>query len=693
MGASQGKVSLREAFNTLQRNPMSATDHFWEQLIESRFNIEELFATLRPSDVRALHKNQPLNLRIILEQTTGYCRSYLTSESDDERPDVEHVRNSLLILSRLLPFVLEKHEDAETEAQVAQLFWTAAVHGAGAGDAASYDRLPLAAKIMHASTALLFNPGFGLQPRPTTRMDSIINPSGLAGIVPVPSDNDCSTENCTAALRTLLTCFCETLYAESDVSAIGAAARISPSASRWLQWARSPANTLARPLFTVLLNAVLGPGSEPVGYGVPYAYILSDIQSREYQTCASLHVLLLLLDDSAQPSDGQSTAENVFLSEMINLPDWPDGTTPGNPAEGQYAKILQGLERILGQASVSEASYLPGSMRPLRCAEEAMVLLWQFLRGNTGFRSYTSSRAGPITVAVCSFIYRHRTEAAKVGVLNVCVFILLLLSGERAYCVGLNHPLADAGPPELKLVVGSSPHSDILLMALCQLMDDGHPLTVASQFEICLTIVCNVSAFVKAVAQQATLNLLSLFDRVARPIAKSVKEQADTPPATGPLLILLETFDNMLQYQGSGNARLTFGLTTRQAFLHSLVPPAEPPAAQQLQKMGEKLNAILRLVDGLRPLIEGFCTESIAAEEGAAEEDIVQFLKDTTLVGLLPVPHPILCRKYQPGPHTGMWFTTFLWGAIYTQHLSPPLFDAGAIRLFRVAYTDDEPAV
>ena len=38
-------------------------------------------------------------------------------------------------------------------------------------------------------------------------------------------------------------------------------------------------------------------------------------------------------------------------------------------------------------------------------------------------------------------------------------------------------------------------------------------------------------------------------------------------------------------------------------------------------------------------------------------------------VGLLPAPHPILCRKYQPNAHTGLWFTTFLWGVIYLQHM------------------------
>ena len=46
---------------------------------------------------------------------------------------------------------------------------------------------------------------------------------------------------------------------------------------------------------------------------------------------------------------------------------------------------------------------------------------------------------------------------------------------------------------------------------------------------------------------------------------------------------------------------------------------------------------------------------------------VVEFLERYTLVGLLPVPHPILIRKYQPNAYTGIWFTTYIWGVIYLQ--------------------------
>ncbi len=52
----------------------------------------------------------------------------------------------------------------------------------------------------------------------------------------------------------------------------------------------------------------------------------------------------------------------------------------------------------------------------------------------------------------------------------------------------------------------------------------------------------------------------------------------------------------------------------------------------------------------------------------------------TTMVGLLPVPHPILIRKYQPNEYTNLWFTTYIWGVIYLRNTNPPVFDAANIK-------------
>ena len=79
-------------------------------------------------------------------------------------------------------------------------------------------------------------------------------------------------------------------------------------------------------------------------------------------------------------------------------------------------------------------------------------------------------------------------------------------------------------------------------------------------------------------------------------------------------------------------------------------------------------------------------------------------ISSTTLVGVLPVPHPIIVRKYIPNMFTDAWFKTFLYGIIFLrhQHLSSVSYGvmAGApiwphanrIRMFTIAMPNFTPA-
>lgn len=73
------------------------------------------------------------------------------------------------------------------------------------------------------------------------------------------------------------------------------------------------------------------------------------------------------------------------------------------------------------------------------------------------------------------------------------------------------------------------------------------------------------------------------------------------------------------------------------------------------------LQTIMRLLQVLVPQVEKICIDKGLTDES----EILKFLQNGTLVGLLPVPHPILIRKYQPNYGTIMWFRTYMWGVIY----------------------------
>jgi hypothetical protein len=73
------------------------------------------------------------------------------------------------------------------------------------------------------------------------------------------------------------------------------------------------------------------------------------------------------------------------------------------------------------------------------------------------------------------------------------------------------------------------------------------------------------------------------------------------------------------------------------------------------------LQTIMRLLQVLVPQVEKICMDRGLTDES----EIIKFLQHGTLVGLLPVPHPILIRKYQPNSGTVMWFRTYMWGVAY----------------------------
>lgn len=77
------------------------------------------------------------------------------------------------------------------------------------------------------------------------------------------------------------------------------------------------------------------------------------------------------------------------------------------------------------------------------------------------------------------------------------------------------------------------------------------------------------------------------------------------------------------------------------------------------------LQTIMRLLQVLVPQVEKICIDKGLTDES----EILKFLQNGTLVGLLPVPHPILIRKYQPNYGTIMWFRTYMWGVIYLRYI------------------------
>ena len=96
------------------------------------------------------------------------------------------------------------------------------------------------------------------------------------------------------------------------------------------------------------------------------------------------------------------------------------------------------------------------------------------------------------------------------------------------------------------------------------------------------------------------------------------------------------------------------------------------------------LATIQRTLEVLVPQVEQLCREKSVTDEA----EIMEFLQRGTLVGLLPVPHPILIRRASPHKGSSLWYTSFQWSTIYLKNLNPDLFHGTHVRLFVVSSSE-----
>lgn len=740
MGNSDSKSKFRESVYKLNNEVVSAKQlEFWDKLWRIPTVAEEIFTLIQPDDVRMLRRQQPLNLATMLRQAVAQLIQIVDTPVPKYYPQA---LNCVRVLTRLVPFILEDASDEFVD----ELFWQVEeVEDVDEDDDvdehAKRQREPLAKQMLHAIMGLLFLPeftvsihaykGFGEERRSAARSGQppasadLVFPSLLwhAGVC-YPDANVGSTsaydKNRREVLGLLLTCFSGILYQTAETC--------SAWKDRFLEVATADDCPFAPTLFFSLLNLVVS--YDPVGWGVPYAgSIVTD--DREQLVDMALQVLLVLLDF------GQTTATDLLTTTKPQ----PTGTTPaarsrnastaslgdkkqsfsanGIPVTNVYrlrlaslqrpedfSLIFAGLSRLLNNYHESLRTLLPNSIKQIKCHQELLVLLWKLLDENKAFLLYALKKAdvNQLVVPLLFLMYEGRQEPSKVGMIHICTFILLLLSGERDFGVNLNKPFDNRLPLDLPPFSGN--HADLLVVCLHKIIVSGYE-KLNSVYNCFLTIICNISPYCKKLHMVSSVRLLRLFKLFAQP-----RYLFDSEANHHLVFFLLETFDNIIQYQYEGNQQVVYAMIQNKNVFYQLneltLPPirSDRPAASSANASEEggseakdadfvptvewlaswkkklPLTTSLRLLQYLIPQLEDACEKA----GGSLDEDaMLYFLRTTTMVGLLPVPHPIVIRKYQINQFTHLWFTTFTWGVIFLRNQVLPLFDGGAITLFTIS--------
>ncbi|RYG62857.1 hypothetical protein EON64_17085, partial [archaeon] len=191
-----------------------------------------------------------------------------------------------------------------------------------------------------------------------------------------------------------------------------------------------------------------------------------------------------------------------------------------------------------------------------------------------------STPPSQLLVPICYFLLEGRKDPAKAGLMYLCTFMLLKLSGERNFGVMLNKPYTLHLPVDVPLFSGN--HADLLVVVLHKMIVSGTE-SLSALYSCFLTIICNISPYCKALSSVAAVKLVNLFCLFVSP--KFLYAAEGNHVYVG---LLLETFNNIVQYQYEGNGNLIFGIIRKKEAFEGLAALTLPAAIKHAREVVEK---------------------------------------------------------------------------------------------------------
>lgn len=213
---------------------------------------------------------------------------------------------------------------------------------------------------------------------------------------------------------------------------------------------------------------------------------------------------------------------------------------------------------------------------------------------------------------------------ARVGLMHIGVFILLLLSGERNFGVRLNKPYTATVPMDIPVFSGT--HADLLITVFHKIIATGHQ-RLQPLFDCLLTILVNVSPYLKTLSMVAAIKLLHLLEAFSTPWFLF------SSPANHHLIFfLLEIFNNIIQYQFDGNSNLVYTIIRKRQVFHALANIPSDMSSINKCLSNRKISGRLQRTAELMRKVETDDEPELDEEEDETEEieEISEIVKNKT---------------------------------------------------------------
>ncbi|CAH8591933.1 unnamed protein product [Heterobilharzia americana] len=281
-----------------------------------------------------------------------------------------------------------------------------------------------------------------------------------------------------------------------------------------------------------------------------------DLNSPHSHLCSDADEQLSLngtatISQNSGAGDVWNNETNLFVNYMSRI-----------HRDEDFAFILSGINRLLNNPLTQ--TYLPGSSKKVQMHQELLVFFWRMCECNKKFMYYVlkSSQVLDLVVPILYHLNNSRNDQSRMGLIHVGVFILLLLSGERNFGVRLNKPYRHRSLMDVPVFTGT--HADLLVIVSHRLITAGHN-RLNPLFDCLLTIIANVSPYVKSLSMVSSNKLLHLLDAFSQPWFLY-----SSPSNHQLVFLLLEVFNNIIQYQFDGNSNLVYTLIRKRQIFYRL---------------------------------------------------------------------------------------------------------------------------
>ncbi|CAK5129070.1 unnamed protein product [Meloidogyne enterolobii] len=700
------KVDFRKLVVEETSKPLTNDEDLdWDKLLP--FNtINDLFNFLSAADVRGLRDMHP------------------------------NIINCIRLLIRVIPFLFE-------ESEWRAYFWAQMPEKEGNTE----NRPPLGSLLLNSLSHLLFCPNFtvGLNIKSLSKIDSCeyIWQSGV-GFAGKPPSSAVYDANRTEILKLLLVCFSEIIYnRETEISKIRWITCFTSAENRnvvslkLISFPNFLSKNFKLPIFTSLLNIICS--YDPVGLGVPYNYLLMT-DFREPLVKVSLQFLIVCLDkDSHSKNEEDGYAENYFINYLSRIHREEDfdfilkGFTRllNNQLQATYfPKSLKKIEFhqellvLLWKCCEFNQKFLYFILKTSDMLDILVPILYHLNDSRTD-----PSRIGLVHMSVFlilllsgerNFGVRLNKPFTSRGIIDVPIFTgthadLLIIVFHKLITSG-NHKLQSLFDCLLTIIVNgctpwfmfSSPTNHHLIFFILEMFNNIIQYQFDGNSNLIYTIIRKRHVFYQlSNIQTDSVSIAQGLRKGKKPVPKDSEEESageitqigeknEIRAPIGPTSTLAQTpaidvmTTNYEAKEGKNEQKQIpkekKGENSKEKLENEKKKDEEEeewiatPEWVESWKSKLPLQTIMRVLQILVPQVEKICIDKGLTDES----EILKFLQHGTLVGLLPVPHPILIRRYIANEGTNNWFRTYTWGVIYLRNVDPAIWYDTEVNLFEI---------